>query len=232
MDAGDAKATETQLEFSKVRSWPKRERLNQEKASLGFYVSGHPLDSYTSEVKILATTTSKVKEGFYSEKDKVSLAGIVVNNTVRLNQSNAKFAIVTLEDMRGTLEFPVYASVYKEAGELLESDEPLLITGRVNYRGDEVGLFVDKVSQLSGIRETKAKSMSFKIGSEPLNRESISLLRNTLQKYSGEKTFTITIQTPEAASVIITTEERISFVSALIEELEELFPDQVLEFGY
>jgi C4-type Zn-finger protein len=74
--------------------------------------------------------------------------------------------------------------------------------------------------------------MSFKIGSEPLNQDSISLLRNTLQKYSGDKTFTITIQTPDAASVIITPEERISFASALIEELEELFPDQTLEFGY
>ena len=173
-----------------------------------------------------------MKEGLHAEKDKVSLAGIIVNNTVRLNQSNTKFAIITLEDMRGTLEFPVFASVYEEAGELLESDEPLLITGRVNYRGDEVGLFVDKVHQLSRIRETEAKSMSFKIGSEPLNQDSISLLRNTLQKYSGDKTFTITIQTPDAASVIITPEERISFASALIEELEELFPNQTLEFGY
>ena len=232
MDAGDAKATETQLEFPEVRTWPKRERLNQEKAALGFYVSGHPLDSYASEIKILATTTAKMKEGLHAEKDKVSLAGIIVNNTVRLNQSNTKFAIITLEDMRGTLEFPVFASVYEEAGELLESDEPLLITGRVNYRGDEVGLFVDKVHQLSRIRETEAKSMSFKIGSEPLNQDSISLLRNTLQKYSGDKTFTITIQTPDAASVIITPEERISFASALIEELEELFPNQTLEFGY
>ena len=134
-----------------------------------------------------------MKEGLHAEKDKVSLAGIIVNNTVRLNQSNTKYAITTLEDMWGTLEFPVFASVYEEAGELLERDEPLLITGRVNYRGEEVGLFVDKVHQLSRIRETEAKSMTFNIGSEPLNQDSISLLRNTLQKYSGDKTFTITI---------------------------------------
>ncbi len=36
MDADDAKATETQLEFPEIRNWPKRERLNQEKAALGF----------------------------------------------------------------------------------------------------------------------------------------------------------------------------------------------------
>jgi DNA polymerase-3 subunit alpha len=232
MDEGDAEATETQLEFMEVKNWPKRERLKQEKAALGFYVSGHPLDSYSSEMKLLATTTDKLKEGAHAEKNKVSLIGIIVNNTVRLNQSNAKFAIVTLEDTRGTIEIPVFASVYEKDGELLESDEPLLISGRVNYRDEEVGMFVDNIRRLSEIRETEAKNMAIKIDSEPLAQESISLLRSTLQKYSGEKPVTFLIQTPEATSVTITPEEQISFTSSLIEELEELLPHQTLEFSY
>ncbi|PQM55544.1 MAG: DNA polymerase III subunit alpha [Deltaproteobacteria bacterium] len=232
MDAGDAKATETQLEFPEVRNWSKRERLKQEKSALGFYVSGHPLDSYSSEMKLLATTTDKLKEGVHAEKNKISLVGIIVNNTVRLNQSNAKFAIATVEDTRGTLEFPVFATVYEKDGELLESDEPLLISGRVNYRDDEVGMFVDNIRRLSEIRETEARSMSIKINSDPLSQETISLLRSTLQKYSGEKPFTFLVQAPDATSVTITPEERINFSSALIEELEELLPLQTLEFSY
>ena len=232
MDAGDAAATETKLEFPEVRNLAKRERLQQEKAALGFYVSGHPLDSYTSEIKLLATTTDKLKEGAHAEKNKVSLIGIIVNNTVRLNQSNAKFAIATIEDTRGTLEFPVFATVYEKDGELLESDEPLLISGRVNIRDEEVGMFVDNIRRLSEIRETEAKSMSIKIGPAPLSPEAIVLLRSTLQKYSGEKPFTFLIQAPEATSVTITPDERIIFSSALIEELEELLPLHTLEFSY
>ena len=232
MDAADAKATETQLEFPKVRNWPKRERLNQEKAALGFYVSGHPLDSFISEINILATTTSKIKDGLYVEKDRVSLAGIVVNKTVRLNQNNEKFAIVTLEDSWGTIEFPVFASVYEKVEELMECDDPLLISGRVNYRDEEVGMFVDNVHKLSQIRESEAKSMLIKIGSESLNQESISLLKKTLQKFSGDKPFTFAIQAPEAVSVTITPEERINITTSLIEELEEILPNQTLEFNY
>ena len=232
MNEGDAKATETQLEFPEVRNWPKRERLKQEKAALGFYVSGHPLDSYSSEMKLLATTTAKLKEGTHAEKNKVSLIGIVVNNTVRLNQSNEKFAIVTLEDTRGTIEIPVFASVYEKVEELLESDEPLLISGRVKFRDEEVGMFVDNVRRLSEIREAEAKSMVIKIGTEPLKQEAINLLRSTLQKYSGDRPFSFSVQTPEAASVTITPEEQISITSELIEELEELLPFQTLEFSY
>ncbi|MBC8259151.1 MAG: DNA polymerase III subunit alpha [SAR324 cluster bacterium] len=232
MDAGDAEATETQLEFPEVRNWPKKERLNQEKAALGFYVSGHPLDSFVSEIKLLATTTAKLKDGLHAERDKVSLVGIIVNNTVRLNQSNAKFAIVTLEDTRGTIEFPVFAAVYEKDGELLESSEPLLISGRVNYRDEEVSLFVDQIHRLNEIRETEAKNMSINIAAEKLDSAKINLLRNTLQKYAGEKPFTFSVQTPEATSVTITPEEKLNFTSALIEELEELLPQQTLEFGY
>ena len=200
--------------------------------ALGFYVSGHPLDSYVSEIKILATTTAKMKEGLHAEKDKVSLVGIVVNNTVRLNQSNEKFAIVTLEDTRGTIEFPVFASVYEKVGELLESDDPLLISGRVNYRDEEVGMFVDNVHRLSELRATEAKSMLIKIGAESLSQESVRLLWKTLQKYSGDKPFTFSVQTPDAVSVTITPEERVNITSALIEELEEILPHQTQEFGY
>jgi len=95
-----------------------------------------------------------------------------------------------------------------------------------------VGMFVDKIRRLSEIRETEAKSMSIKIGSDLLPQETLSLLRSTLQKYSGEKPLTISVQAPEATSVSITPEERISFSSALIEELEELLPLQTLEFSY
>ena len=231
-DDGDAEATETQLEFPEVRNWPKRERLKQEKVALGFYVSGHPLDSYSSEINLLATSTSKLKDGFHAENDKVSLIGIVVNSTVRLNQNNEKFAIVNLEDMRGTIEFPVFTKVYEKYGELLESEEPLFISGRVNFRDEKAGIFVDTIRFVSEVRETEAKRMSLKIDSESLAKEKLILLRSTIQKFSGDKTFTFSIQTPESVCVTITPEEKISFSPELFEELEEILPIKTLEFHY
>jgi hypothetical protein len=53
-----------------------------------------------------------------------------------------------------------------------------------------------------------------------------------LQKYTGDKPFTFSIQAPDATFVTITPEERISITSALIEELEEFLPLQTLEFSY
>jgi len=232
LDSSDVKATETRLEFPQVKNWPKRERLNQEKAALGFYVSGHPLDSFSSEIKFLATTTSKLKDGAHSEKEKISLIGTVVNNIIRLNQNNEKYAIVTLEDMRGTIEFPVFANVYENTADLLERDEPLLVTGRVNHREDDVSLYAETIRPLSKIREEEASKMLIQFGPETFKQESMNLLRNILQKYAGNKTFSFSIQTPESTTVQITPEERVDFTPELIEELEEILPFQKLEFSY
>jgi len=232
LDSDDVKATETRLEFPEVRNWPKRERLNLEKAALGFYVSGHPLDSFSSEIKLLATTTSKLKDGAYSEKEKISLIGTVINSTIRLNQKNEKFAIVTLEDVRGTIEFPVFASVYEKTADLLEKDEPLMVTGRVNHREDEISLYAESIKPLTKIREEEASKMLIQFGPETFKEDSMNLLREILQKYSGNKTFSFSIQTPESATVHITPEERVDFSPELIEELEEILPFQKLEFSY
>ena len=60
----------------------------------------------------------------------------------------------------------------------------------------------------------------------------MNLLRNILQKYAGNKTFSFSVKTPESATVQITPEEKVDFTPELIEELEEILPFQKLEFSY
>ncbi|MEC8254703.1 MAG: DNA polymerase III subunit alpha, partial [SAR324 cluster bacterium] len=139
MDESEARQTETQLELPDIRDWSLKERLRLEKESLGFYVSGHPLDQYASDVKALATSSADILTGIHKEGDNVSIAGIVVEKTIRLTKNSEKFAIVRLEDLRGILELPIYSRIYNDYGHLLEMDEPLLVSGRISFRDDEFG---------------------------------------------------------------------------------------------
>ena len=136
------------------------------------------------------------------------------------------------DSMRGTIEFPVFASVYQKTSDLLEGDEPILVTGRVNHREDDISLYADNICHLSKIREEKANKMLIQFGPENFKQETMSLLRSILQKYAGNKTFSFSIQTPESTKVMITPVERVNFTPELIEELEEILPFQKLEFSY
>ena len=102
------------------------------------------------------------------------------------------------------------------------------MTGRVNHREDDVSLYAETISPLSKIIEEEAIKMLIQFGPETFKQESMNLLRNILQKYAGNKTFSFSIQTPESTTVQITPEERIDFTPELIEELEEVLPFQKL----
>lgn len=231
MDESDARATETRLEFPELRDWSTEERLKQEKEALGFYVSGHPLDRYLAEARQLATTTAELLDGTFSDEH-ASLVGIVVDKTVRLNKDSEKFAIVRVEDLRGTLEFPVYARTYSDCAELLESDEPLLIHGRVVQRDDEVTLIPDRIQRLSDVRMNEAERLTLELYPDSLSDEQLRLLRNILKKYPGEKPLDFLVHAEDGVEVTVSVEENLRFAPALTLELEELLPSRQIWFRY
>ena len=221
MDENEVKSTETQLIYPELRDWKHHQRLKLEKDSLGFYVSGHPLDGFASDIRELAVTTVQLQEGDLKEQEVVSLAGIVVSKTVRLSRSSEKFAIILLEDLRGSLEFPIFARVYAQTADLLEKDEPLLFTGRVNRRDDGMSLMVDRIRLLSDVRSEEAKTLDIWLDQGNCSPERIRMLRGMLQKHPGEIPVQLIIRPNQESQVSIKLDEKISAHPALIDEFEE-----------
>ncbi|MEE2716869.1 MAG: DNA polymerase III subunit alpha [SAR324 cluster bacterium] len=232
LDESEAKATETRLEFPDLKEWRMQEKLRHEKAALGFYVSGHPLDRFQSETQSLTTTTTEVRDGAHPEQAQVVLAGIVTDTTVRLNRDSEKFAIIRFEDLRGSLELPVYARVYAQCGPLLEEDDPVLIRGRIVMRDDEPALIPDAVQRLDEVREQFAERLTLHLLPDALDAEQYRRLNGTLQKYSGEQRVEIRACPSTEAEVRIQLPHALSFTAGLSEELEELLPVDKLEYAY
>ena len=232
METNEVKKTETQLEMPVIRDWSKKERLKLEKESLGFYVSGHPLDSYHSEICYLAKTTADLVGGVFSNGDEISLAGIIVGKTIRLNKNSEKFAIICLEDLRGTLEMAIYTHPYAKYGELLEQEEPLLVHGKVVQREEDYSLLVDEIHLLSQVREEQAQAILIAIDEHPLTPEQLKYVRGIFQKYPGERKIEFHIKALEQTTVKICPQEQVMFTSNMVQELEEALQQQLFSFQY
>lgn len=107
--------------------WPHDELLGYEKELLGFYVSGHPLDSYRGHFD----SSKLTKLGLLEEIDTsgkpvtVWVAGIVNKAEVRYSKKdNRPFATLVLEDFTGSTEMMVWSDDY-------EKHKPLLVVGNV-----------------------------------------------------------------------------------------------------
>ncbi len=130
------------------------ERLKEEKAVLGFYISGHPLERFRDLVEMLAleTNTSTVEQ----QRDrKVELACVVTSMDVRVSRNSGKeWCRLTVEDFHGTADALVFADRWAEFKGLFYEDAPVLIEGTVsgNSRDEQnPPIFIDSVRLLQDL---------------------------------------------------------------------------------
>ncbi len=120
-----------------IDEWPSQVLLANEKASLGFYVSGHPLDRFAEQLG--RYTTARVEDlGRRENYDRVTLGGIVTSLSLRRFKSgDGRMAIILFEDHTGSVEIIAMGDDFDRYETLLSSDDPLLVTGSVRIDRDE-----------------------------------------------------------------------------------------------
>ena len=115
--------------------WSERERLQEEKQALGFYLSGHPYNAYREELqRFVRTTLAKVQPAADGDNGQRSqlIAGIV--ESVRWqNTQSGRMLVVKLSDGTATQEVTVYNEVADQARALVKEDALLVVEARVRY---------------------------------------------------------------------------------------------------
>src|SRR6201987_411362 len=113
-----------------VPEWPEHELLPAEYATLGFYISGHPLDKYAGRLKDLSAIEIATIEGKRNGED-IVVAGIIVSSRPMRSRRGARWMIVTLQDRTGVIEALVFPEAFQKLEPILKAATPLLVKGRV-----------------------------------------------------------------------------------------------------
>ncbi|HWC75614.1 MAG TPA: DNA polymerase III subunit alpha, partial [Gemmatimonadales bacterium] len=141
-----------------VPPWSEHERLAREKAVLGFFISGHPLAKYRTEVELFGTRTTATL-GLWSEQ-KVTVAAVVTVVKRQISKrSGAEYARLTLEDFHGTAEALVFPESWAKLNSVIRADGAYLLTGGYSARdrGEEQAPFiVDNARLLDDLKASGA----------------------------------------------------------------------------
>lgn len=140
-----------------VAPWTEQERLKEEKAVLGFYISGHPLDRHRDLVDLLALEANTAIFGRLRDRT-VQLACVVTNMDVRVSRKTGKeWCRLTLEDYHGTAQGLVFGDAWATMREMFAEDLPVLIEGTVSGSSrdeEDPPIFVDSVQRLKDMGAT------------------------------------------------------------------------------
>ncbi|MEZ6242458.1 MAG: hypothetical protein R3B57_05385 [Phycisphaerales bacterium] len=144
----------SEIPLAKVAPWSESETLRQEKETLGFYVSSHPLEQWAAWTSAFPVTPLG-QAGQLPQDKRVIVAALVQSCrqiVVRNGRSaGQKMAILTLEDMTGVAEAVMFSDCFNRFGHLLEDDAPKFVLGRVDHARGEGQLVVDRMAPIDGL---------------------------------------------------------------------------------
>jgi len=123
---------------------PSRERLRWEKELLGLYLSEHPLGELATEMAAYVNaSTGEIGEGL--DQQRIVVGGMVVGLRRVVTRNRETMAVATLEDLQGSVDVVVFPRVYAETGPTWAEEAVLLVSGRVDHKGDETVVLADTV---------------------------------------------------------------------------------------
>jgi DNA polymerase III subunit alpha len=168
----------------KVEPWPLTERLRREFESVGFFLSGHPLDAYAAilarlRVQRWAEFAGAVKQGASAAR----LAATVLERHERRTKSGAKMGIVNLSDQSGQYEAILFQEGLNQYRDLLEKGASVLVCLQASLEGEEVRARIASVEPLDSAANRIGKGLRvFLRDKDPLGE----IARNLRAQGDGE----------------------------------------------
>jgi len=166
-----------------VADWSDREKLAYEKETLGFYVSGHPLEPFTEELgEMCSHTTAGLADA--SSSSEVTVGGIVSALKRRKTRKGDWMATFSLEDLEGAVEVIVFPDLYGKSLSKLVEDSPVLVTGKAEIE-DRPRLLATAITPLQQAREERTAGVSISLVTTGLTEETLQSLLTALEGHKG-----------------------------------------------
>ena len=138
-DAGQTFIPQQEISLAE---WEKSILLAHEREMLGLYVSDHPLNGVE---QLLAQLTDRSIAALNADErvdaTVVTIGGLVTAVQRKTTKQGSPWAIITVEDLEGSVDVMVFPQTYQSVSTLLVEDSVILVRGRAD-RSDDDGLRV------------------------------------------------------------------------------------------
>lgn len=241
LDAAPAGGSEpmARATFPDIEPWDLKELLAREKATLGFYVSGHPLERYGAELRRFCDTTTAGVAG-RDAGERMTLGGSVEGYRERIIKSGAKMAFFHLEDPVGRVEVIVRARALEASREALTSGDPILLTAELKFERDrrsqnedapaDPKLVLVEAALLAAELRARTKAVRVRLHVDRTDSAKLAALKKVLDANEGPCPVMLDLYSDDGWSIsVANTGTSVEPSEAFLSSLERLFGEKVCE---
>ncbi|MHB0971815.1 MAG: DNA polymerase III subunit alpha [Thermoanaerobaculia bacterium] len=158
-------APKAAVERKESDDWTADERLRWEKETLGFYITGHPLNKFKEDLALFANcTTEKLHENVDETVNIAGIVGQLKKNKIKKGPNEGKLmAKFVLDDQFGSVDVVVFSDLYQKVAKWLDNGVPVLITASVKDTG---GVPAGKSASLASA-QAQSEQMHDEYGGHP-----------------------------------------------------------------
>jgi len=169
-----------------VNEWKDNIKLAFEKDVLGLYFSGHPLGRFKKEISSFPSYTLAELTEDHQDRD-ISIVGMISNVTIRRAQKSGKnYAAAIFEDLEGTVEALFFNRVLEKYGDLINSSEPVMVTGKIEFEGERPRkLIASSLKPLKEVRRDAVAAIHIKLDSLGVDDDVIGGIKRIVDRHKG-----------------------------------------------
>ena len=175
---------EVQNAYANTPKWSEQTILDSERATLGLYLSGHPIGRFLKELAHYAPIRLNELQPTFRGQN-ATVAGIVVGYRVAVTKRGSRIGIATIEDRSGKLDITLFSEALETYGDLIEKDDIIIATGSVQFDDFSGGLKMSarEIMTLDDARTRNAKSLALAINQEQLDAKFVKDLTACIEPY-------------------------------------------------
>jgi DNA polymerase-3 subunit alpha len=180
--------------MAECEQWPLIKLLDFEKEVTGMFMSGHPLDNFSFQLKHYGLTTISEFNDF---KEAVNLhpnpgrtfriAGLVAEAQHRIAKSGNKYGVFYIEDYTAKMELMLFSDDYVKFSNYLEAGMVIFLTGtfRQRYNKSEFEFKVNQISLLESLMKSCTRKLQIELAPENISGEFIDFITGNVHQFPG-----------------------------------------------
>ena len=175
---------EVQNAYANTPKWSEQTILDGERATLGLYLSGHPIGRFLKELAHYAPIRLNELQPTFRGQN-ATVAGMVVGYRVAVTKRGSRIGIATIEDRSGKLDITLFSEALETYGDLIEKDGIIIATGSIQFDDFSGGLKMSarESMTLDDARTRNAKSLALAINQEQLDAKFVKELTACITPY-------------------------------------------------